>query len=32
MRRRAAATSALIWAMVGFGAGAVMMIWIFNGN
>jgi hypothetical protein len=32
MRRMAAATNALIWALMGFGAGAIMVMWIFNGS
>jgi hypothetical protein len=32
MRRFAATTNALMWAIIGFGAGAVMMFWIFNAN
>jgi hypothetical protein len=32
MRRNAAATNALIWALMGFGAGSVLMVWIFSGS
>jgi hypothetical protein len=32
MRRFAAQTSALIWAIIGFGAGAMVVLWIFNAN
>ena len=30
MRWFTAAASALIWALMGFGAGTLMMLWIFN--
>jgi hypothetical protein len=32
VKRLPAATNAFIWALMGFGAGAIMMIWIFNAN
>jgi hypothetical protein len=32
MRRYAGATHALIWALMGFGAGSVLMVWIFTGS
>jgi hypothetical protein len=32
MRWFAAATHALIWALMGFGAGSVLMLWIFTGS
>jgi hypothetical protein len=32
MRRFAMVTNALIWALMGFGAGTFLMIWIFNAS
>jgi len=32
MRRYGAATHAVIWALMGFGVGTMLMLWIFTGN
>jgi hypothetical protein len=32
MRSYSAAAHALIWAVLGFGAGSVLMLWIFTGQ
>ena len=32
MRRYVAMTSALIWLLMGFGAGSALMVWIFTGS
>jgi hypothetical protein len=32
MRRFPAAANALIWSLMGFGAGTILMLWIFNGS
>ena len=32
MRRYGTATHALFWALMGFGAGTMLMLWIFTGT